>query len=331
MMKEQQEFIFISAQPDVPYFHWQCEIYIQNFIRMGIDKNRIFVLFAFVDNNTKLSEGAEKLKNLTPNVFGFSDERERKHYIPSIKPYLIYKFLEKYPEKGKIFFLHDSDIIFNYLPNFDSLINDDLQYLSDTTGYLNFEYIMDCDRRYKSHHKELENGMLLREMVDVVGVEPSEVKKYSKDSGGAQYLLKNQTWFVWYKIYKDSTLLYDKMKRFHTRYPIPNGEIQFWTAEMWSILWNLWWWKYQTKVTDQLKFCWATDPISFCETHPILHMAGITEELKKEHFYKGDFIEKNPISEINNNPNKFDFILEESATLRYVHEIKNRSTDYLLQ
>ena len=84
-------------------------------------------------------------------------------------------------------------------------------------------------------------------------------------------------------------------------------------------------------MTDQLKFCWATDPISFCETHPILHMAGITEELKKEHFYKGDFIEKNPISEINNNPNKFDFILEESATLRYVHEIKNRSTDYLLQ
>ena len=112
------------------------------------------------------------------------------------------------------------------------------------------------------------------------------------------------------------------MKRFHTRYPIPNGEVQFWTAEMWSILWNLWWWKYQTKVTDQLKFCWATDPISFCETHPILHMAGITEELKKKHFYKGDFIEKNPIESFINDNLHFDYIDKNSATIKYLNEIK---------
>lgn len=322
MEENNRDFIFISAQPDVPYFHWQCEVYINNFIRMGIEKERIFVLFSFTSESDKLSEGAEKLRKLTPNILGYKDDRNRKHYIPSIKPYLIYRFLEENPERGKIFFLHDSDIIFNYLPNFHELTKDQIQYMSDTNSYLNFDYIMDCDSRYRKTHQQLESGMLLREMIDVVGVEPSDVKKNSKNSGGAQYLLKNQTWFVWYKIYKDSTLLYDKMKRFHSRYPIPNGEIQFWTAEMWSILWNLWWWGFTTKVTDVLKFCWATDPISYCETHPILHMAGITEDMKHQHFYKGEFIDSNPINIMGENKDKFNYVIKTSSTNKYLMEIK---------
>ena len=26
------DLLFVTAQPDVPYFHWQCEIYLNNFI-----------------------------------------------------------------------------------------------------------------------------------------------------------------------------------------------------------------------------------------------------------------------------------------------------------
>lgn len=322
MSKIPQDLIFISAQPDVPYFHWQCQVYVNNFLRLGIPKENIFILFAYSNNSNGLSQGALDLKSLTPNVLGYQDNRERKHYIPSIKPYLVYRFLHENPQYGKQFFLHDSDIIFNFLPDISSIVDDSIQYMSDTTGYLNFEYIMDCDRRYKNNHSSLENGMLLREMVDVVGVEPSQVKKFTKDSGGAQYLLKNQTWWMWYKIYKDSTLLFDKMKRFHAKYPIDKGEIQFWTAEMWSILWNLWWWGQTTKVTDLLRFCWATDTIDKCNDHPILHMAGITDDLKYKHFYKGDFIEKNPLEILKKQSNYFSFIEPDSATSKYIDEMK---------
>ena len=321
-MINQNNFFFISAQPDVPYFHWQCEIYINNFLRMGIDKERIYVLFSYHITENGLSEGAKKLMDLTPNVIGFPDLRDKKHYIPSIKPYLIYKFLEKFPEKGERFFLHDSDIIFNYLPHFDVLNEDTIQYLSDTKGYLNFDYIMDCDKRYCETHPVLDKGMLLREMVDVVGVDPSIVKKNNQDSGGAQYLLKNQTWFVWYKIYKDSTLLYDKMKRFHSKYPITNGEIQFWTAEMWSILWNLWWWNYDTKISQDLNFCWATDSLNSCDLNPILHMAGITDDMKRDHFFKGEFIDKNPIDIFKSDDDFFNYVKKDSSTLKYVDEMK---------
>lgn len=315
------ELNFITAQPDVPYFHWQCEIYLSNFLKMGIPSDRIYVLFS-VENGKVLSNEALELKKYTPNILSFADNRDKKHYIPSIKPYLISELLRERPEIGEKMFVHDSDIIFNFLPDFDRLLSDDIQYLSDTNGYINFDYIMNCDSRYSKFHTNLENGMLLRDMIDVVGVDASQVKKNNKDSGGAQYLLKNQTWFIWYKMYKNSTVLYDRLKRFHQRYPIDYGEIQFWTAEMWSILWNLWWWGQQTKVTNELKFCWATDTIEKCKTSPILHMAGITEDLKNDNFYKGDFIDINPLDKLRENINYFDYINSNSATYHYVESIK---------
>jgi hypothetical protein len=320
-MSRDRKLIFVSAQPDVPYFHWQCEVYLSNFINLGISPEDIYVLFA-TSEGENLSEGAEKLKKYTSNILSFPDNRNKKHYIPSIKPYLICEFLKKNPELGDRMFVHDSDIVFNFLPNFEILIDDDIQYLSDTNGYLNFDYIMSCDSRYSKKHQDVTNGLLLREMVDVIGIDIGDVKKNNLNSGGAQYLLKNQTWFIWYKIYKDSTVLYDRLKRFHTKYPIEYGEIQFWTAEMWSILWNLWWWNQETKVVDELKFCWATDSIDKCSNHPILHMAGITEDLKNDKFYKGDFIEVNPLQKLLHDSKFFDYISPSSATQQYINQMK---------
>ena len=47
------DLIFVSAQPDVPYFHWQCEVYLNNFIKMGIPPRNIHVIFAITDENEK--------------------------------------------------------------------------------------------------------------------------------------------------------------------------------------------------------------------------------------------------------------------------------------
>lgn len=318
------ELNFVSAQPDVPYFHWQCEILLNNFITMGIPSENIYVLFG-VNKNQELSEGAIKLKKYTSNIIPITDDRDKKHYIPSIKPYLISELLKQRPDIGKCMFVHDSDIIFNFLPQFDKLLNDNIQYLSDTNGYLNFDYIMDCDTRYTKSHEGLDNGMLLRDMIDVIGVDGSQVKKNNKNSGGAQYLLKNQTWYMWYKMYKNSTVLYDKLKRFHHRYPIEHGDIQFWTAEMWSILWNLWWWGQETKVVEELNFCWATDTIEKCKINSILHMAGVTEDMKNRCFYKGDYIEINPIEKLRENIRYFDYVDKSSTTFYYINEMKKIS------
>lgn len=318
-----EKILFVSAQPDVPYFIWQIKIYVNNFIEKGINPNQIHVVLGIVKVNGKPSEESIKLKDLGINVYHFIDERNKKTYIPSIKPYLISKWIKLNSDYGKLFFLHDADIIFNKLPNFNKLINDDICYLSDTIGYIGYNYIIDCCDRYEKAHPKSEKGQLLKEMANIVGVSVDVIKDNQENSGGGQYLIKNTTFEVWNKIYKDSTNLYDQMLDYQKRFPISPGEIQFWTAEMWSLIWNLWMYNYKTKITNELDFSWATDSLKVYEKRPILHMAGVTEDMKFKKFYKGDFINVDPIEMLKKDYNHFNFIENNSTTVKYVDNIKS--------
>jgi len=157
------KLLFVSSQPDVPYFHWQVRIYIHNFIERGINPNNIHVLFGMANGNTKPTEESLSIKELGVNVHHYLDNREFKNYIPSIKPFLVYQWLKEFPQYGECFFLHDSDIVFRELPDFSSMINDKICYLSDTIGYIGYNYIMDCCNRYESKHPTSEKGQLLQD------------------------------------------------------------------------------------------------------------------------------------------------------------------------
>ena len=93
-----ENILFVTAQPDVPYFIWQIKLYVHNFIEKGIDPNQIHVVFSIVHRNETPSEESLKLKDFGINVHHFSDFRRKKHYIPSIKPFLIASWLKTNPE-----------------------------------------------------------------------------------------------------------------------------------------------------------------------------------------------------------------------------------------
>jgi hypothetical protein len=289
---------------------------------MGIIPNQIHVIFAMVHGKTRPSDESLKLKDLGINVHHYLDERKQKHYIPNIKPFLVYKFLEQFPNLGKQIFLHDADIIFRKLPDFETLLKDDINYLSDTIGYIGYNYIMDCCERYESKHKNSEKGQLIKEMASVVGIDVDLIKINQPNSGGGQYLIKNSDFKLWKKIYEDCTPLYDQMLSYQKRFPINPGEIQFWTAEMWSLLWNLWQHKFETRLSPELDFSWATDSLSVYNTKPILHMAGVTDDLKSTKFYKGDYININPLNKLKENINHFDYVDRNSATIKYIEIMK---------
>jgi hypothetical protein len=271
----------------------------------------------------KPTDEALKIKDYGVNVHFYEDNRDIKTYIPSIKPYMITQWLKEFPEHGKLFFLHDADIIFNYLPNFEELLKDELTYVSDTIGYIGYNYIMDCCNRYETKHPNSQKGQLLQEMVNIVGVTVDCVKCNQENSGGGQYLIKNTDHNLWQKIYDDCSPLYYQMLDYQKRFPISPGEIQFWTAEMWSLLWNLWLNGNETKITKELNFSWATDTIGVFEKNPILHMAGVTENLKGTKFYKGEYINIDPIQKLKSNPNHFDYIDKNSSTIKYVEVMKS--------
>ena len=221
-----KDIIFVTAQPDTPYFHWQVQLYTYNFIQLGINPNNIHVIFS-LNQSKKPSKEALELKENGYNVHFYLDNRNVKSYIPSIKPYLVSQFIKEFPMFGKALFLHDSDIIFRELPDFESIMNDDISYLSDTIGYIGYNYIMDCCERYESKFPLSKKGQLLQEMADVVGIDVELIKMNQLNSGGGQYLIKNTTFEMWDKIYKDCTPLYNKMLNYQRRFPIKTGETAF--------------------------------------------------------------------------------------------------------
>jgi hypothetical protein len=315
------KILFVSAQPDVPYFIWQIKLYVHNFIRKGIEPKQIHIIFSIVNNEP--SEESLLLKDLGVNIHHYEDNRRIKHYIPSIKPYLISKWIETNPENGKLFFLHDSDIIFRELPQFDELINDEYNYASDTKGYIGLDYIRSCEKKYKEKHPTLSESPIIDLMSEIVGINEFILEQNDQHVGGAQYLLKNQEVDIWNKIYHDSNKLYFKLLEFQKKYPLDDGHLQVWTAEMWSLLWNQWLYGYRTKVSESLSFSWASDNVEKYGQKNILHMAGVTEDMKDRKFYKGEFIEEDPIEKLRTNENYFDYIDDQSITIKYVDIIRS--------
>jgi hypothetical protein len=318
-----KNILYVTAQPDVEYFHWQCEIYTKNFVEKGIKPEQIHIIFGMVLGNTEPQPYGLELEKKGFNVHYYLDTRERKHYQADIKPFLIYKWLKQYPEYGKIFFLHDADIIFRELPDMSNMLNDEICYMSDTRGYIGHNYLIDCCRRYESVFPNSYQNQLLDEMACVIDIPVNVIRDNQDSSGGGQYLLKNTSWPLWYKIYKNSSELYDQMLDYQKRFPMNEGQVQFWTAEMWSLLWNLWYFGIETKIDKKLDFCWATDDIKTYEKHNILHMAGVTENLRDTKFYKGDFIYKNPLDVLKKNINYFDYVDKSSSTIKYIELMKS--------
>ena len=63
-----EDLLFVTAQPDVPYFIWQTKVYIHNFIEKGINPKQIHVVYGIVNRNQNPSEESLKLKELGVNI-----------------------------------------------------------------------------------------------------------------------------------------------------------------------------------------------------------------------------------------------------------------------
>ena len=77
------------------------------------------------------------------------------------------------------------------------------------------------------------------------------------------------------------------------------------------------------KVVDELGFSWATDNIEKYEKYPILHMAGVTDDLKKTKFYKGEYINIDPIQKLIEDPTYFDYVDTKSSTIKYIEVMRS--------
>jgi hypothetical protein len=291
---------FICVQPAIDYYTWQVEVMINNFIKNGINPNDIEIVSSYYGS---ISDKWRSLANRynTVRFFFYTDTRIKYNYISSIRPHLLHKHWLKFPELEKeTIFYHDCDIILSKPVNFTNLLNDNVCYVSNTVSYIGAKYI-----RSKGEH-------LLDIMTDVVGINKQLVIDNEKDSGGAQYLLKNISAEFWNKVYWDAENMYKPIVK------LQNGDhsnpFQIWCADMWSVLWNLWLIGKEVKVTDAMSFSWATSGMHDWDKHPIYHNAGATGQ-NKEIFYKGIYQAQTPYNI------KLEDFSDKFCSFNYVKEI----------
>ncbi|WP_223583051.1 hypothetical protein [Sphingobacterium sp. GVS05A] len=251
---------------------------------MGIKKDNIHVLFGY-QPKAELHQEIQNfvIENATFAQFYFyKDTRDNASYPSSIRPHILAKHFEKYPElQQEILFYHDSDILFSRMPEIENCGCSEICYVSDTRNYLDVNYI-----------RSVGSEDLLNEMLSIVGLDKAILEKENHNTGGAQYILKGITKDFWEKVERDSEQLFEKMNMFNQikwadEYPHKKGfrskskGIQAWCADMWAVLWNLWYFDKTVQIHPELDFSWPFDAIDDWKRMAIQHYSGNIKEPKK--------------------------------------------------
>lgn len=318
--------IFISSQPHDFYFVWQVEVQIVNFRKHNVsDRMHVLVWYPNMETNPdrpKLEPWIELAKKYPEVKFFFYKDkglsvRDFQLYIPQLRPQILAKHFDKYPDLiDEVIFYHDSDIIFNFLPDFEKLSADDINWQSDTSGYLDYNYL-----RSKEIQGNIPENEAIKTLCDIGGISVEQMKSYTGKTGGAQYILKGINGDFWrdvedmcIKIRKNFT--YGQPNSINTKYfKDENSGFQSWCADMWAVNMSLWKRNKVTDITKELDFSWATDSESTYLKKPIFHNAGATGTTK-DIFYKNKWINTSPFGVVHT-------VRRDSASWYYVQAIND--------
>ena len=218
-------------------------------------------------------------------------------YIPQLRPHSLKKHFEKYKDilQDRIFFYHDSDIIFNFLPNFDILCQGDINWQSDTSHYLDYNYL-----RRKEEEGNIPSEEAISVLCNIGNISIETMRAYSNKTGGAQYILKGIDYNFWEDIERQvieirKKFTFNQPNSINSKYfESENKGFQSWCADMWAVNMALWNRDKITDITPELDFSWATDSNETYSKKPIYHNAGATG-VEPGVFCKSKWINKSPI------------------------------------
>lgn len=306
---------FIMAQPSILRFKWELEVQLTNLLSLGVNPQDIILLMAVNDQDLGVDPTLPQyfVDKFGVQAFPIHDGRPDNHYIPSIKPYLWWQFLEQNPEmESESFFYMDCDVLLREIPD-TSEASENLWLCSDTISYIGVDYIK--SKKYN----------IFEEMQAIVGVDVSD---WQEKSGGAQWVIVKPKALYWKKVYEDSIRLYDYFTEKSREWIIEEMDtdytgIQVWTAEMWAQLWNMKLWGVEPKVVKELDFVMAYDPIERWKEVKIFHNAGVIDE-NQHMFFKGMWTNTSPLDQP-----KFDFVDKDKMTYIYVEAIE-KAKEFLM-
>lgn len=289
---------FVCVQPDDTYFTWQVHLWLESLKEIGHSDKAIVLIY--IPTNRPKNTKWEQIIALYPETeFHFyQDEGDLDRYlpiyIPILRPWTLWKHFKANPElSNKAIFYCDSDVLFTKNFNVDNFIEDDICYLSNTNSYINATYFESKEKDVLPNKlEEYKTRDILGEVMSLVGVDKQVAYDNNEHSGGAQYFLKDVDATFWNKVMNDSLLIRTYLQKVNKDFFESESKgYQSWCADMWGVLWNLWFRGQETKVIDEMNFSWATDPIERLEENTLFHNAGIVSPHNGTYncFYKGKY------------------------------------------
>lgn len=311
--------IYISAQPDELRFIWEIQVQHYNFKQNGINLREVYAIFGYKQSPS--SELLQLKEQLDSNIILIEDTRDEfLTYNPTIRPHILKKFFRSYENLIDMkCFYHDSDIIFTYtgLPNFTSM--QDSWYVSDTTSYLSYDYIM------------TKGVDVLLDISEIFGISPSMIRRNDRVTGGCQYYLYGTDYDFWddveikseqlFKLSNKDTYYAEQWSKMSGRPATEYHGLQWWCADMWCIIFLAWKKGFSTKLHNDLQFTWGCSYGDF-DKYKIYHNAGVTSDMETIAFNKNSY--KNCVPYFDN----FDYIPDAHNTKKYVEEIKKAGVFY---
>jgi hypothetical protein len=201
-------------------------------------------------------------------------------------------------------------------------MTENVGYLSDTISYIGYRYLQTCAKRYKDRYPELPDNDLITKMCECLEISEDLVKENERNSGGAQYILKNVNSDFWQNVETSCNKLYTMLKKYEADHPIDH-HIQTWTTDMWCVLWEYWKLGNKTVIHKELDFSWAIHGVNDYKTKNIFHLAGVTKKDSDKMFYKGEYSNKSPIEAYRADNSVFDYIPKTNATYEYINVLKS--------
>ena len=288
-------FKYINASPACLRMQWEIDVFLTNL--RSFDTETPVVLLFLEENSSVIDHFRGRYPNL--EIHSYRDTREKRNYIPSIGPFLMWNYLKEDKNRELCNYLQvDSDIIFRELPDFDKMpLNGKVCWGADCDSYIGAGYLATRTKAKEivSKFSEIMN-MSVDTILDTYGI-------------GAQYFIYRPTAQLWWHTWQDSQLIYDFLE------PL-QSDIQKWTASMFSELYNLVKLGWEVKVSPELDFCRPTDNVLQYEKVKILHNAGVLTTDESKMFFKGRYTDKTPFLE------DFSKLDPTKASIKYVEAIK---------
>lgn len=256
---------FIVPIPDTPYYLWQALVQMTNFRELGYEDDAHYPIVYFGDGPSALLLRLWESDDVRSFLHAYPDTREDRSYSPSMKPWLMGKFFEQFPdEKHSVYNYLDPDCVFTKPMDFTPFEADDRWYGSDTRNYTGAQYIRD------------KGEQLFLDLCEITGISPELVLQQDANTLGAQYFVKNAGSDFWFDVERKSVIAYQHMvataDQFHPaghRYPV-----QAWCAEMYVQQFETIRAGFEPVATELMRFCWANAPRAAWAENPYFHDAG---------------------------------------------------------